>query len=104
MVITISEMSRLFVPAGVTAGTAAAAPATLFAADCAAHGKREQRDERQDNQNIPNIHPNISTAIPIRRTMYAATHASAHCHSASPTAHFAPSSRRTDAIAAMQGV
>ena len=97
-------MSRLFVRAGVTAGAAASAPAALFAPDRAAHGKREQREERQNDQNIPNIHPNSSTAIPIRRTMYAATHASAHCHSASPTAHFAPSSRRTDATAAMQGV
>ena len=34
----------------------------------------------------------------------AATHAITHCHTASPTAHLPPSSRRTEATAATHGV
>ena len=101
-----SPSARLFI-AGIAGGaTAAAAPAAALsaAADRAAHGEREQGDERQNDQNVKNIHPYSSTAMPMSRTTYAAAHASAHCHSARPTAHLAPSSRRTDATAATQGV
>ena len=41
---------------------------------------------------------------PIRRTSRAATHATAHCQITTYSAHLRPSSRRTDATAATQGV
>ena len=43
-------------------------------------------------------------SIPIKWTTHAATHAMAHCHSATPAAHFAPSSLLMEAIAATHGV
>ncbi len=49
--------------------------------------------------------PESYTKIPTMSfTTSAAAHATAHCHTTTPTAHFAPSSRLMAAIAATQGV
>ena len=48
-----------------------------------------------------NLHPR---SIPIPCTKKAATHATKHCQSTTAMAHFPPSSLRTEAMAATQGV
>ena len=64
---------------------------------------RGQQNKGQ-NQNTRKVHPIIPMASPSPRTKSAQTHAITHCPTTTPTAHFPPSSRRMEAMAATQGV
>ena len=68
--------------------------------DGGAEGEEQRGSYRCENKNIPDAH----SSSPMPWVTKAATHAIRHCHTARPAAHLPPSSRRTEATAAMHGV
>lgn len=83
------------------AGTVAAAAAFFAPPAYAADSGDNGTEDTGDQQVIGKIH---NTPPRMRRTSRVTTQAMAHCHRTTPTAHLLPSSRRTAAMAATQGV
>ena len=92
-------------PALALRTVAAAGRTALFAADGKQNGTCDNKNKNNDQNYINWSHtsPPVHASM-IRRKAKLTIHARMHCQMTSAPAHFQPSSRLTDAIAATQGV
>lgn len=88
--------------AAIRACAAAPALSSFYAAD---RRKSNGTNKQNRNNNIPDVHfhPPKPSRFPARLNMKAPTQAITHCQTATPAAHFTPSSRRIEATAETQG-